>query len=121
VDLKEEFAAAIEKMTEDDMPNADMRDVAHACGNDVAITLMRSLKGAYLCIPSQHPFGRVAEKFVIDKFDGTNAKALAFITGFSLRHVYEIVQREDSDRVERQEKIVQGNLFNSTQRVAVNG
>lgn len=119
MDLKQEYEAAVAKMTEEDMPNADMRDVARELGADVAVKLMRQLPGAYLCVPNQHPFGRIAEKFVIDKFDGSNAKQLARATGFSLRHIYEIVEKEDEDRAARKTK--QGNLFESTAPVAAAG
>jgi Mor family transcriptional regulator len=119
MELKQEFEAAVALMKEEDMPNADMRDVARELGAEVAVKLMKQLPGAYLCVPNQHPFGKIAKKFVIDKFDGSNAKQLARVTGFSLRHIYEIVEQEDEDRAARKTK--QGNLFEATASVATAG
>jgi Mor family transcriptional regulator len=118
MDLKEEFEAAISAMSEADMPNDDMRGVAHECGVDVAVKLLRHHRGEYLCVPNQHPFGRVADRFVIDKFDGTNAKQLARATGYSLRHIYEIIEREDAARAGRKPKFAQGDLFEPTAAAA---
>ena len=109
MDLKQEYEAAIVKMTEEEMPNGDMRDVARELGVEVAVKMMRQLPGAYLCVPNQHPFKSIGEKFVVNKFDGSNAKQLARVTGFSLRHIYEIVEQEDASRASRKTK--QGDLF----------
>jgi Mor family transcriptional regulator len=98
--MREEFESLIKKITISEMPNNDMKCVAETCGVDVAVKLLRNLPGALINIP-QRAFNKVADKFVISKFDGSNAKKLAQITGYSHNHVYRIVRRENELRKSR--------------------
>ena len=95
--LKAEFETAVDGMTAADMPNNDLFDVAKSCTDAVAVSLVKNCAGMYITVPKRST-AKVARKFVLDKFDGSNAKQLSRITGVSLRHVYEIVEAEDKRR-----------------------
>lgn len=98
--LKAEFEIAVDGMTAADMPNNDLFDVAKSCTDAVAVSLVKNCAGMYITVPKRST-AKVARKFVLDKFDGSNAKQLARVTGISLRNVYEIIEKEDSARQKR--------------------
>jgi hypothetical protein len=101
--LKTEFETAVDGMTPEHMPNDDLAYVAESCGNGVAVALVKRCAGMMIAVPKSAT-RKVAEVFIIDKFDGSNAKQLARATGFSLRHVYEVVQAEDERRKNKNTK-----------------
>jgi Mor family transcriptional regulator len=83
----------LQNITVDDMPNADMRMVAELCGVEVAIELMRHLGGINIYIP------RTAEKeflkkYVVERYNGHNAKELAIDLGISVRKVFNILNEK---------------------------
>ena len=97
--LRQEFDAAIENMTTDDMPSEDFKSIAEFCGLNVAVSLMKNMPGLNIYVPKpQNAFTCVVKRFVIDKFDGSNAKTLAMVCRVSQRHVYSIVETEDKKR-----------------------
>jgi Mor family transcriptional regulator len=104
--LQTEFKNLIDNMTVDEMPTKDLADVAELCGTNIAISLLKNMKGVNIYIPGQQRFKCVIEKFVINKFDGSNAKKLAMICEISINHVYEIVQRENKRRGNQRNKLV---------------
>lgn len=95
--LKTEFEAAVDGMTAEQMPNEDLVDIAKLCGNNIAVALIKNCAGMYITVPKAAT-RKVSTRFIIDKFDGSNAKKLAFVAGVSLRNVYEIVEAEDQRR-----------------------
>ncbi len=105
--LKAEFDVLVNSMTVDDMPNEDLRVMAEVCGPRVAISLMKNMEGVNIYIPKRDSFLRVAERFIIDKFNGKNAKSLALACKISQRKVYEIVEKEDKIRKSRAKNMVQ--------------
>lgn len=105
--LKNEFDALVNAMTIDDMPNEDLKTVADICGPSVAISLIKNFEGINIYIPKRGVFLRIAERFIIDKFDGTNAKTLALACKLSQRAVYTIVEYEDKKRKSKRVKTVQ--------------
>jgi Mor family transcriptional regulator len=128
-ELREQFEKQIQGMQFEDMPNQDMQYVAHECGIETALTLLRKVAGSYLVVPRRNPFAKVIRRFVLDKFDGHNAKDLANACGCSRDFIYGIVQAED---LRRKEKVIERfpqlklNLFDQPQgsvpeRMAANG
>ena len=95
--LKAEFETAVAGMTAAEMPNNDLADVSASCGNDVAVALVKQCAGMNIIVPKRATY-KVAERFIVDRFNGSNAKALARACNVSLRHVYEIVEHEDARR-----------------------
>jgi len=51
----------LDMMSEDDLPNESMADLAHACGIEVAKALMRALPGQYFIVP-QNAFEKAQER-----------------------------------------------------------
>jgi hypothetical protein len=107
--MKEEFEVMIKNMSIDQMPNDDMRVVAQECGVDVARLLLRKLRGASILIP-RRCYNKIADKFILEKFDGTNAKKLASVCSYSLRNVYRVVENEDLRRKEKKPRLKQFKL-----------
>jgi Mor family transcriptional regulator len=98
--LKTEFETAIDGATKADMPNLELAIVAEDCGNPVAVSLIKNCAGMQITIPKSAT-RKIAIRFILNKFDGSNAMQLARATGISPRNVYEIIEKEDSARQKR--------------------
>jgi Mor family transcriptional regulator len=110
--LADKFKDAVKEMSCDDLPNEDLKDLANVCGIDMAIKLLQGLNGIHIYIPKDG-FRKVVERFVIQNFDGTNAKKIALACDISEVHVYEIVRKEDAKKSENRAKNMQLNLLDS--------
>ena len=64
-------------------------------GFEAVYGLINEYSGDDIYIPTKKKvFGQCLEKDLLEKYDGTNAKRLAEIYGFSVRHVKQLVKRE---------------------------
>jgi len=95
--LESKFKSEVAEMSLDDLPNEDLKDLAHVCGIHTAIKLLQDLNGIHIYIPKDG-FKKVIERFIIKNFDGSNAKKLALACNISEVHVYEIVRKEDAKK-----------------------
>ena len=103
MDLREAYDKKIETMSIEDLPNDDLRDVAEVCGIEIALRIMKKLSGSHIYVP-HNSFSKIAFKFIVENFDGSNAKKLSQVTGISLCHVYTIIRNEDKKRSENKKK-----------------
>ena len=95
--LRGEYGRTVENISIADMPNDDMLCVAQECGLEVAKALLNKMSGASIIVPRRR-YNKIADKFIIRKFDGKNAKTLASACGYSLRNVYRVIEKEDRRR-----------------------
>jgi len=91
--------AIVKNMTEEDMPNEDMKLVCDAIGLEATIKLMDSLAGCQLNIPKG--WGRVAALRYIKGNMNLSAKKLAVHTDLSSGHVYQIMKEIRADNFEK--------------------
>ncbi len=108
--LEEEFKSEVSAMSQDDLPNDDLKDLAQVCGMETAIKLLKELNGIHIYIPKDG-FKKVIDRFIIKNFNGTNAKKLAIICDISEVHVYEIIRKEDSKKAANRATKMQQHLF----------
>ncbi len=87
----------LKDITIDDMPTPDMEMVAHVCGLETAILLMRSFAGAQLNIPKLW-FKAVIERKIVEEFDGDNINRLTTRYGVSRAYVYKVLQEKRPGR-----------------------
>lgn len=104
--MKEE---ALNGLTIEDMPNADMKLVAECCGIEIALKLLTSLPGISISVPK---FGirKIARDYIIKNYNGKNAKKLAFETGLTENYIYKIL-REERQPVSTDISIIQMEFF----------
>lgn len=60
-------------VTIDDIPDGNMRLVADLCGLDVAVSLMKNLKGLTIAVPS-NGFDKVERQIIYDFYNGTTER-----------------------------------------------
>lgn len=77
-------------LTIDEMPNEDLRLVARKCGVEVANQLIIHLQGVSIHVP-RRALKKATEKYIRENYDGHNVKELALACGFSVRHVYGVL------------------------------
>ena len=64
-------------------------------GFDAVYGLINEYGGGDFYVPTKKKvFGQCLEKDLLEKYDGTNAKRLAEIYGFTERHVKQLIKRE---------------------------
>lgn len=71
------------KITEDDMPNAVLKEVYGLCGRDVAISLCEFQRGVSVIVPSQ-PWNKFRNRILKEMFDGTTASIRNIARKFGL-------------------------------------
>jgi Mor family transcriptional regulator len=98
MELRDEFNLLIESIVVDDLPNNDMKDLAGICGTKAVVSLMKNMGGTSIYIPRETAFIKIIDRFIVKKFDGTNAKKLASACGITLRQVYKIIEKENARR-----------------------
>lgn len=89
----------LNNITDEDMPNNDLRLVAESCGIEIAIRLLEELPGISIFIPKSG-FKRIVEGKIREGYNGTNAKELALMYGVSERHIYNIVSGSPMDELQ---------------------
>jgi Mor family transcriptional regulator len=83
----------LKDITIEDMPTPDMEMVAHVCGLEIAVLLMRSFAGAQLNIPKLW-FKAVVDRKIVEEFDGKNINRLTMRYGVSRAYVYKVLQEK---------------------------
>ncbi|MHB9155657.1 MAG: Mor transcription activator family protein [Endomicrobiales bacterium] len=81
----------LKDITIDDMPTADMEMVAHVCGLETAVLLMKSFAGAQLNIPKLW-FKAVIERKIVQEYDGVNINRLTKRYGVSRAYIFKVLQ-----------------------------
>lgn len=87
----------LKDITIEDMPTSDMEIVAHVCGLEAAVLLMRSFAGSQLNVPKLWYKGLIARK-IIKEYDGNNIHRLTQRYGVSRAYVYKILQEHRKNR-----------------------
>ncbi len=85
----------IENITEEDMPNEDLKLVAGLCGVDVAMNLIDNLPGVLIRIPNSS-YKRLKEAYILRNYDGTRSSLLklAIICEVSDTQIYRILKKK---------------------------
>ena len=99
-------------LTIGDMPNADMRLVAEACGVETAVKLLTELPGIHISIPKAG-VRRVIWAYVRKNYNGKNIKKLALEVGLSENWLYGILKKDKALPGKTDIEIIDGqmNLF----------
>ena len=64
-------------------------------GFEAVYALINDFGGSDFYVPTKKKvFGQCLEKDLLEKYDGTNAKRLAKMYGFTERHVQQLIRRE---------------------------
>lgn len=58
-----------QEVTIEDIPDGNMRLVADLCGLDVAVSLMKNLKGLTIAVPS-NGFSEIEKKIILQEYQG---------------------------------------------------
>jgi Mor family transcriptional regulator len=85
----------LDEITEDEMPNVELKIIASLCGVKTAIKLMKNLPGVMICIPSKALIN-LRNKYICKKYDGTKKTLLDLSLAFGLtqRQVYNIINKQ---------------------------
>ena len=102
----------LKDITIEDMPTPDMEMIAHVCGLETAILLMRSFAGAQLNIPKLW-FKAVVDRKIVEEFDGKNINRLTMRYGVSRAYVYKVLQEKRRGR-DQQRTTVSGKVYQTT-------
>ncbi len=65
----------IKNITEEDMPNEDMKIIAGLCGVDVAMELIDKAPGLLIRIPN-NSFKHLKDAYILKNYDGTRGSVL---------------------------------------------
>ena len=87
----------LKDITIEDMPTPDMEMVAHICGLDTAVLLMKSFAGVQLNVPKLWSKGLI-ERRILKEYDGSNINRLIIRYGVSRRYVYKVLQEHRKNR-----------------------
>jgi len=84
----------LDEITEDEMPNEELKTIAALCGVKTAIDLMKNMPGVMICIPNRSLIA-LRNKYICKKYDGTKKSllSLSLSLGLSQRQMYEILKR----------------------------
>lgn len=82
----------LSKISENEMPNEDLRLVASLCGVHIAVALMEQLAGININIPKRS-FMLLKKKYILENYDGTalSVKKIALECDISQRYVYMVL------------------------------
>lgn len=89
----------LEELTEDEMPNIELKIVASLCGLKTAVKLMKNLPGVIICIPNK-ALNNLRNKHICKKYNGTKESLLKLSLEFGLteRQIYSIIKKEIQGR-----------------------
>lgn len=84
----------LDEITEDEMPNEELKIIASLCGVQTAIDLMKHIPGVMICIPNKALIS-LRNKYICKKYDGTKKSILdlGLELGLSARQLYDIVKK----------------------------
>lgn len=85
----------LDEITEDEMPNIELKIVASLCGVKTAVKLMKNLPGVMICIPSK-ALNSLRNTYICKKYDGNKETLLKLSLEFGLseRQIYSIIKKE---------------------------
>jgi len=85
----------LDEITEEEMPNIELKIIASLCGGKTAIKLMKHLPGMMICIPSK-PLNNLRDRYISKKYDGTKKTLMELSLAFNLtqRQVYNIIKKQ---------------------------
>jgi len=85
----------LDEITEDEMPNIELKIIASLCGVKTAIKLMKHLPGMMICIPSK-ALNNLRDRYICKKYDGTKKTLMELSLAFNLtqRQVYNIIKKQ---------------------------
>jgi len=88
----------LDEITEDEMPNEELKLIASLCGVKTAIELMKNMPGVMICIPNKSLI-TLRNKYIRKKYDGSKKSLLALSLSFGLsqRQIYEILRKNRID------------------------
>lgn len=72
--------------------NEDMASLAELVGMESTLKIMESFSGVGLYVP-KGGLKKTIERYILDNYDGTNARKLALRTGMTERFVYSLLER----------------------------
>lgn len=83
----------LDDLTEDEMPNEELKLIASLCGIKTAVDLMKNLPGVMICIPSRALIS-IRNQYIRKKYDGSKKSLieLSLSLGISQRQLYQIVK-----------------------------
>ena len=84
----------LNEITEDEMPNEELKLIASLCGVETAIELMKNLAGVMVCIPNKALID-LRNKYICKKYDGTKKSIIKLRSDFGLseRQLYQILRK----------------------------
>lgn len=84
----------LDEVTEDEMPNEELKIIASLCGVQTAIDLMKNLPGVMIYIPNRALIN-LRNKYICKKYDGTKKSILdlGLTLGLSARQLYDIIKK----------------------------
>lgn len=84
----------LDEITEDEMPNEELKIIASLCGVQTAIDLMKNMPGVMVCIPNRALID-IRNKYIFKKHDGSKKSLidLSLNLGLSQRQIYKIIKK----------------------------
>lgn len=84
----------LDNLTEEDMPNEELKVIASLCGVETAIALMKNIPGVMVCIPSKSLI-KLRNKYICKKYDGKKKSIIELSRelGLSERAIYDILKK----------------------------
>ncbi|HSA07643.1 MAG TPA: Mor transcription activator family protein [Candidatus Gastranaerophilales bacterium] len=84
----------LDDITEDEMPNEELKIIASLCGVETAISLMKNVPGFMICVPNRALIN-LRNKYICNNYDGTKKSILQLSQklGLSVRHIYLILNK----------------------------
>lgn len=89
----------LDEVTEDEMPNEELKIIASLCGVQTAIELMKHLSGVMICIPNKSLI-ELRNKYICKKYDGTKKSLINLGKELSLaeRQLYQIIKKYKQEK-----------------------
>jgi Mor family transcriptional regulator len=87
----------LDELTEEDMPNEELKLIASLCGVKTAIALMKYLPGVMICIPNKSLI-KLRNNYVRKKYDGTKKSLIELSRALCIseRQIFNILSIKDS-------------------------
>lgn len=84
----------LNEITEDEMPNEELKIIASLCGVQTAVDLMKKLPGVMISIPTKSLI-TLRNKYICKRYDGTKKSLLELSLNFGLsqRQIYKILKK----------------------------
>jgi len=84
----------LDDITEDEMPNEELKLIASLCGVETAISLMKNVPGIMVSVPNKALIN-LRNRYIYNNYDGTKKSIIKLSRklGLTVRYLYQILKQ----------------------------